>query len=113
MTKLQSESDQAHHKVTNLPPVDAGDSDQAKQLLDGLKKQQVDLIKALKQPMALAELIERLGVGHKSHFRNKHLKPLMQEGVVAQTHPETPYHQDQAYYLTDLGLAIQQALIQK
>lgn len=110
VTKLQAESDQAQHKVINLPPVDAGDSDQAKQLLDGLKKQQVDLIKALKQPMALAELIENLGVGHRSHFRNNHLQPLMLQGVVAQTHPETPHHQDQAYYLTDMGQAIKKAL---
>ena len=106
MTNLQAKSDQASKKVTNLQ----AKSDQAKQLLGGLKNQQVDIIKVLEQPMALGELTKKLGVGHRSHFKNKHLHPLMQQGAVAQTHPQTPHHQDQAYYLTDIGQVIKKAL---
>ena len=58
----------------------------------------------------MADLIIRLEVGHRTHFRNKHLSPLIQLGVVAQTYPETPNHKMQAYYLTDLGLLVKTQL---
>jgi ATP-dependent DNA helicase RecG len=110
VTNLNVGSDQAYNEVTNQQPVDASERDHAKQLADGLKKQQIALIRALEQPIPLAELIEVLGVGHRTHFRNKHLQPLMRQKVVAQTHPDTPHHQDQAYFLTELGLAVKEQL---
>lgn len=106
VTNLAANSDQPHAKVTNLQ----SNSDQARDIVAGLKKQQKGLVQALGQPLALAELIENLGVGHRTHFRNKHLYPLMEQGIVAQTHPENPHHKDQAYYLTDLGLAVKAML---
>lgn len=106
VTKLDSKSDQASEKVTKL----VNESDQVEQVVEGLKKQQVALIQLLDQPMMMADLITKLEVGHRSHFRNKHLSPLIQLGVVAQTYPETPNHKMQAYYLTDLGLLVKTQL---
>lgn len=99
VTKLDVKSDQATEKVTKL----AGKSDQVEGVVTNLKTQQIALINVLDQPMTSSELINVLGVGHRTHFRNNHLQPLIQQGVIAQTHPETPNHKNQAYYLTDFG----------
>jgi len=107
MTNLEEKSDQPQQEVTNLTT----NSDQAKQLVDGLKKPQIALIRVLERSMALADLIEVLDVSHRSHFSKNSLQPLMQQGIVAQTHPDTPNHQDQAYFLTDMGLAVKEQLI--
>lgn len=108
VTKLESKSDQASEKVTKL----ASESDQAELVAAGLKKQQIALIKLLDQPMMMADLVTKLEVSHRTHFRKNHLSPLIKLGVVAQTYPETPNHKMQAYYLTDLGLLVKTQLVE-
>ena len=57
-------------------------------------------------PRSLAELMERAGVSHRSHFRRKHLKPLLEAGLVRMTNPANPRAPNQKYVLTDAGAAL-------
>lgn len=53
--------------------------------------------------------------GDKSNtlIKVKVIYPMIKLGLVAQTHPETPRHPRQKYYLTDLGKALQKYLKEK
>ena len=46
--------------------------------------------------------------GEKSNtlLKDKVIYPLIKLGLVAQTHPDTPRHPKQKYYLTELGKAM-------
>ena len=96
---VTEQSDQPQVKVTNLAPK----SDQASVFAETLKQKQRAIIHQLKQPLALKDLMDKLGQSHRSHFKNKQLQPLIDENLVALTHPDNPHHQDQAYQLTELG----------
>lgn len=93
-------------KVTKLDT----DSDQVAHLLAQLTKKNRVLIRAFNGQMGLAALLEAVGVSHRTHFKNKHLQPLIDLRVVAELYPESPNHPNQAYFLTDLGQALQQEL---
>ena len=47
-----------------------------------------------------------LGVSGRWYFRKRHLDPLLRGGVLRMTHPDQPSHPDQAYVLTEAGLAL-------
>ena len=57
-------------------------------------------------PRSLVDLMERAGVTHRSHFRTKHLKPLLEAGVVRMTNPENPRAANQKYVLTEAGVGL-------
>ena len=38
-----------------------------------------------------------------AHFRRKHLKPLLEAGLVRMTNPDNPRAPNQKYVLTDVG----------
>lgn len=46
----------------------------------------------------------------KPHFIEKCIKPALNLNLIAQTHPESPRHPRQKYYLTELGKALQKYL---
>ena len=113
VTKLAdqvAESDQAKpkapEKVTKLTP----DSDQVTKQVAQLSAKNISLIQAFDGQVELTVLLEKQGVTHRSYFKNKHLQPLMELGVVAEKYPDSPNHPNQAYYLTELGLAIREAV---
>jgi len=56
----------------------------------GLTARQRAIVTACDVPRSLAELMERAGVSHRSHFRRKHLKPLLEAGLVRMTNPGNP-----------------------
>ncbi len=56
-------------------------------------------------PRTRAELMERTGLNHRAFFRRKHLDPLVRAGLIRMTRPEEPTHPDQAYVVTESGLA--------
>ena len=55
---------------------------------------------------SLEDIVDELGVCHRSYFRRTRLNPLIRAGVVAMTRPDRPNHPDQAYALTDAGAAL-------
>jgi len=57
-------------------------------------------------PRKQADLMQELGLSHRTFFRRKHLEPLIQANLVRMTHPEEPNHPEQAYVVTDSGLGL-------
>ena len=79
------------------------DGDQAAHRLTA---RQHAILAACDVPRSLAELMERAGVSHRSHFRRKHLKPLLEAGLVRMTNPGNPRAPNQKYVLTEAGAAL-------
>jgi len=71
-----------------------------------LTARQRAILVACEVPRSLAELMERAGVSHRSHFRRKHLKPLLDAGLVRMTNPGNPRAPNQRYLLTEVGAAL-------
>ena len=71
-----------------------------------LTARQRGIMAACDVPRSLAELLERAGVSHRSHFRRKHLKPLLEAGLVRMTNPANPRAPNQKYVLTEVGTAL-------
>ena len=71
-----------------------------------LNSRQRAIVAACDVPRSLAELMEHAGVSHRSHFRRKHLKPLLEAGLVRMTNPDNPRAPNQKYVLTDGGAAL-------
>ena len=71
-----------------------------------LSVRQRAIVAACAVPCSMAELMERAGVSHPSHFRRRHLKPLLEAGLVRMTNPGNPRAPNQRYVLTDAGAAV-------
>ncbi len=54
----------------------------------------------------MTELMEELGVTHRTFFRRKHLRPLLDGGVLQMTNPENPQASNQKYVLTAAGVVL-------
>jgi ATP-dependent DNA helicase RecG len=54
----------------------------------------------------MADIMSDLGLTHRTFFRRTHLELLVRGGVLRMTHPDQPNHPDQAYVLTDAGVAL-------
>jgi ATP-dependent DNA helicase RecG len=80
-------------------------TDQA-QMLTALSETQWKIVALCDVPQAMAVLMERLGLTHRTFFRRTHLDPLVRGGVLRLTHPEQPNHPNQAYVLTVGGVEI-------
>ena len=104
----------AGDRPVDLPRADmvSDHGDQVRADLDGdqavqrLTARQRAIVAACDVPRSLAELMERAGVSHRSHFRRKHLKPLLDAGLVRMTNPDNPRAPNQRYVLTDAGAAV-------
>ncbi len=57
-------------------------------------------------PCRLAEIMNALGVANRGYFKKRHIDPLLRGGVLRMTRPDQPNHPDQAYVLTEAGVAI-------
>ena len=63
------------------------------------------IIRLCNLPRTRADLMEHTGLNHRAFFRRKHLDPLVRAGLVCMTRPDEPHHPDQAYVVTEAGLA--------
>jgi len=54
-------------------------------------------------PRRLVEILEALGVTNRGYFKEHHLDPLIQSGIVAMTNPENPRASNQKYVITEAG----------
>lgn len=57
-------------------------------------------------PRMLSEIMEELGLSHRDFFRKKHLIPLLKAKLIAMSYPEEPNHPEQAYTITESGMAL-------
>ena len=80
-------------------------SDQA-QRLQNLTENQWKIIMFCDIPRSVADMMNGLGLTHRTFFRRNHLEPLLRGGVLRMTHPEQPNHPDQAYVLTEDGVKL-------
>ena len=71
-----------------------------------LNDQQRRLIAACDTPKSLVELMAIVGVTHRSHFRTRHLKPLLDDNIIRMTNPARPRAANQRYVLTEGGVGI-------
>lgn len=76
--------------------------------LQSLTDAQWRIVGICEAPRTAAAIMEHLGLTHRSFFRQKHLEPLLRGRVLAMTHPESPNHPDQAYFLTPAGLKLKE-----
>ena len=74
--------------------------------LTKLTDTQRKIIQLCEVPRKQADLMQELGLSHRTFFRRKHLEPLIQTNLVRMTHPEEPNHPEQAYVVTDSGLGL-------
>ena len=54
-------------------------------------------------PRRLAEILEALGVTNRGYFKEHHLDPLIQSGIVAMTNTDNPRASNQRYVITEVG----------
>lgn len=54
-------------------------------------------------PRTLNEIMTKLGMGSRGHFKNRHLDPLIRGGVVRMTNPDKPQASNQRYVLSEVG----------
>lgn len=57
-------------------------------------------------PRRLTEIMDVLGAANRGYFKKHHLNPLLANGVLRMTHPDQPNHQEQAYVVTEVGVAL-------
>ena len=74
--------------------------------LTKLTSNQRKIIEICDAPCSLLTIMTALGVSGRWYFRKRHLDPLLRGGVLRMTHPDQPSHPDQAYVLTEAGLAL-------
>lgn len=103
-------SDQAAKKSTDLvtDQVEGGDAGGSKTLrpIDELTEQQRRLLAACDTPRLQTELMALLGVSHRTQFRQHHLQPLLDGGLLQAQFPDKPRHPRQRYSLTPIGAEI-------
>ena len=74
--------------------------------LTKLTEYQRRIIELCEVPRKQADLMQELGLSHRTFFSRKHLEPLIQANLVRMTHPEEPNHPEQAYVVTASGLGL-------
>ena len=78
-----------------------------------LSDQQRRVIAACDIPRSLAELMALAGLTHRTFFRNRHLKPLLDANIVRMTNPDNPNAANQRYVLTESGLALKASRLEQ
>lgn len=90
-------SDQAGRKDVSLV------TDQVRPLTN-LTEPQRRIVQFCDSAKPIALIMRHLGVSNRTFFRRAHLDPLVKNGVLKPTFPDSPQHPKQAYVLTDAGL---------
>ena len=54
-------------------------------------------------PRRLSEILSTVGITNRGYFKERHLDPLIQSGIVAMTNPEKPRASNQQYVITEAG----------
>ena len=53
---------------------------------------------------SVVDMLEFMGLRDRTKFRNKYVKPLLEEGITEMTIPDKPNSQNQKYRLTSKGI---------
>lgn len=90
-------TDQAPSKQQNLV---------TDQPLRTLSDKQRKIIRMCDVYRSAADLMEKLGITHRTFFRRTYLEPLVKGGVLQLRYPNQPNHPQQAYVVTPAGLSL-------
>ncbi len=91
LSTAQVHSEQSDLSTAQVPP------------LTELSKTHWEIIELCDVPRRLSEILSALGVSNRGYFKEHHLDPLIQSGIVAMTNPEKPRASNQQYVITDAG----------
>ena len=92
---------------TVQPPETPGSLSTAQaEFLINLSATQETIIGLCDTPRRLIGIMGALGVTNRGYFKQRHLDPLLRGGVLRMTHPDQPNHPEQAYVLTEAGVAL-------
>lgn len=78
-----------------------------------LTEPQERILEACETPKGMPELLERLGLAHRTFVRRTYLQPLLDAGIVRMTNPKNPRAVNQRYVLTQAGAAIRAERLRK
>lgn len=78
-----------------------------------LSGQQRAMLLACDVPRAQKELMEIVGVSHRAHFKEHHLQPLLDAGLLAYRYPDRPTHPQQRVVLTVVGTKLVARLLKQ
>ena len=103
----QSTSDQVREGAEGLVSDQPGrpDAHLVTTALTNLTDDQRAIITLCEVPRKQADLMRETGLSHRTFFRRKRLDPLLRAGLMRMTRPDEPNHPDQAYVVTEAGLA--------
>ena len=85
-TKINSDRDQVNEQK--------GTKINTERNQDGISKKIVEICQ---EPKTLKEIMDSLGYANKTKFRNKYIKPLLEQGLLSYTVPEKPNSRNQKY----------------
>jgi predicted HTH transcriptional regulator len=71
----------------------------------GPSRDQVVLLALAREPKPISDLMAVVGWRHRTKFRDKLLRPLLDSGLIAMTEPDKPTSSRQRYVTTELGIA--------
>jgi len=84
-------------------------SEQVKSLIISFEGREMSASELQLVPLLVPLLVGTSHIAFKKHFIN----PALELKLIVQTHPESPRHPRQKYYLTELGKAFQRYLLKK
>ena len=81
------------------------------QVIKQVPEQVLKMIQIIKIEQLLAkEIMQKMGLRQREHFRSDILKPALDKGLAARTMPDSPKSPKQKYYLTNLDVAVMNRL---
>ena len=72
----------------------------------GLSREQVEILHKCLEPRSLKELIASAGRSNRTKFRDRFIRPLLDDGWLAMTYPDQPTSSLQAYVTTEKGKSL-------
>jgi len=81
------------------------------QPLRSLSDTQREIVRMCDVFRSIADLMDKLGMTHRTFFRRTHLEPLLKGGVLQLRFPDQPNHPQQAYGVTSFGLALNEQVV--
>ena len=80
-------------------------SDQvSSQVSDQVKSLLLLLLTDPEKPFKVQDMMEKLGLKHRPTFRKNYLKPVLDQGLISMTNPDSPNSPKQSYLLSPEGL---------
>lgn len=76
------------------------------QVTDQVSKQVIRMLEFCKTPRKKREILDHIGLKNDRRCYLRHIFPIIENGWLSMTYPNTPKHPNQRYVLTQTGLKI-------